>query len=493
MTSSQQSSQELKRPRTLHFPLKLVRRIDGNDVVKAISKVTSDDHITAVQFTRTECRITFSNVEAKQKVKVTGLDIGGSYVKLLDADRAFTSITIKDAPVEMEDCVVMAKLSQYGKVMEGSMKRGKIRGTNIENGIRYVNLTNMEENVVIPATCQIGRFEICLVCDQNKNTRSKQQPYTSASATGVRRCYRCLSTGHLKHECENEVVCKYCGQSGHIQKDCMDHKELELDQLMDEKLQLQLQGLREGTDPAENGELGAPGAEEDMMSDVSEDEEDADSKADTWTQDCKAVILGASLVKHMDLKGNAALISKSGTQAAEVDSLLKIAEAKLEASKVEKVVIHLGTNDLSRAHGDVDTVKLNLVEAVNKVKAFFPDAVTGVAAIPPRKGKGAKVHRYNNEAKSVNHYLRTLADRDTRVEFLDTYQVFAPGGEHVVKRLYSERDSSGVHLSAEGISLLQGEFEKFLSTESDSRERQRCSPETPPSVEKVTKKGKNDQ
>ena len=437
-------------------------------MVRAVATVTSEEYITAVQFTRSECRITFNNLEAKQKVKAQGLDIGGTYVKLVDADRTIISITIKDAPVEMDDSVLTTKLAQYGKVMEGSMKRGKIRGTNIENGLRYVNLTNLEETTMIPASCQIGRFEIRLVCDQNRDTLPKP---------AVRRCYRCR---HMRYECESEVVCKYCGQSGHMQRDCDDHKELELGQPLEDQVQQQLHVEREAHD-----ELNA------KTDDGEDDSEEAASVASLDAEpekDCKAVILGASLVKHMDLKDKAVLVAKPGTCASEVESLLDIAEAKIEAENVERVLIHLGTNDLSQAHGDVDSVKLNLVEAMGKVKAFFPRAVIGVAAIPPRKGKGASVHKYNNDAKSVNHYLGALAERDSNIEFLDTYKIFAPGGEHVVKRLYSERDGSGVHFSAEGIDTLQREFEKFLNTESDGRnKRLRSDTQTPSSVEKMSK------
>lgn len=186
MAGTQRDKLELKRPRTLHFPLRVVQRINNTDVVRAVSRVTSETNIAAVQFTSSECRITFKNVQAKQAVKADGLDLGGTHVRLLDADLAVTSVMIKDAPVEMEDSVIITKLSQYGTVMQGSMKRGKIRDTEIENGIRYVTLTNLKADTTIPPTCIIGRFEIRLICDQNRSA--------AKNTTGERRCFRCLST-----------------------------------------------------------------------------------------------------------------------------------------------------------------------------------------------------------------------------------------------------------------------------------------------------------
>lgn len=363
-----------------------------------------------------------------------------------------------------------------GRLMvDGSMKRGKIGGTNIENGLRYATLTNLEEDAVIPVSCRIGRFEIRLVCDQNRDAQRKP----AAAAARVRRCFRCLSTSHMRHECQNDVVCNYCGQSGHLQKDCEDHMELELGQPLEEQIQDQLHidgGKADG------------GAEADSNDDENDTFRDASGNAEPQT-DCRAVILGASLVKHvvLDMKGKALLVAKSGTCASEVEDLLQVAEAKLEAAQVEKVLMHLGTNDLSRAHGEVDAVKVNLVHAVTKVKEFFPAAVIGVAAVPPRKGKGTNVQKFNSDAKSVNKYLKTLANSDSSLEFLDTYSVFAPGGEHVVKRLYSDRDDSGIHFSPEGIKTLQGEFENFLLTQDEGKKRRRNT-KTPSSEEKMRKK-----
>ena len=361
----------------------------------------------------------------------------------------------------MENNVIITKLSQYGTVLEGSMKRGEIRDTEIENGLRYVNLTNLDAETTIPTTCNIGRFEIRLICDQNRSAVKK--------STGVRRCYRCLSTGHMKHECDNDVVCNYCGQTGHVRRDCDDYKELELGEPLQELHSPQHTHQAEG--------------DNDAASVISNHDVPP-------LEDCKSVILGASLVKNMGFDDTTLLVSKSGTSASEVDDLLQIAEAKIEVEDVEKVLVHLGTNDLMKSHGDVDAVKLNMVEAVGKVRGVFPTAHIGIAAIPPRKGKSANVNKYNNDARSVNHYVKALTERDTNMQFLDTTKIFAPGGDHVVKRLYSDRDSSGVHFSAEGITELQREIEAFLAAQ-DSRKRQRSDNETPSSSEKMTKKGKD--
>jgi hypothetical protein len=49
-------------------------------------------------------------------------------------------VTIKDAPCEVSDQFIATHMSKYGQVINGSIKRGVIKGTNIENGTRYVDI-----------------------------------------------------------------------------------------------------------------------------------------------------------------------------------------------------------------------------------------------------------------------------------------------------------------------------------------------------------------
>jgi hypothetical protein len=49
---------------------------------------------------------------------------------------------IKDAPCEVSDQFIATHMSKYRLVINGSIKRGVIKGTNIENGTRYVQILN---------------------------------------------------------------------------------------------------------------------------------------------------------------------------------------------------------------------------------------------------------------------------------------------------------------------------------------------------------------
>jgi hypothetical protein len=41
--------------------------------------------------------------------------------------------TIKDAPYEVSDSYIATQMMKYGEVIPGSVRRGYIKGTNIEN------------------------------------------------------------------------------------------------------------------------------------------------------------------------------------------------------------------------------------------------------------------------------------------------------------------------------------------------------------------------
>jgi hypothetical protein len=59
-----------------------------------------------------------------------------------EIDKNVTNVTIKDAPCEVSDQFIATHMSKYGQVINGSIKRGVIKGTTIENGTRYAQILN---------------------------------------------------------------------------------------------------------------------------------------------------------------------------------------------------------------------------------------------------------------------------------------------------------------------------------------------------------------
>ena len=75
-------------------------------------------------------------------------------------------------------------MSQYGDIIAGSISRAKIKGTDIENGTRYVKVINCVP--VLPLSVEIGRFTLRMFADNNRTP-----------------CKHCGITSHPYFKCPN--------------------------------------------------------------------------------------------------------------------------------------------------------------------------------------------------------------------------------------------------------------------------------------------------
>ena len=64
------------------------------------------------------------------------MKLNDTYVFLTDGGNSITRVTVKYAPVELDDNDILGILSQYGQIIGGSIRQGVIRGTKIETGTR---------------------------------------------------------------------------------------------------------------------------------------------------------------------------------------------------------------------------------------------------------------------------------------------------------------------------------------------------------------------
>ena len=122
--------------------------------------------------------------------------------------------------------------------------------------------------------------------------------------------------------------------------------------------------------------------------------------------DCHTLILADSNMIHVQPPPGCLISCKSGAGLTDVQHLISRAndEAK-QAINPQKVVIHLGTNDISGLRGHVPQLMLNYSKAMKSVKDVFPQAKLGLCSIPPRKGNGAEQKSANEVARTLNSFI----------------------------------------------------------------------------------------
>lgn len=175
----------LQRHLSVHFSTKFIKGITHEEVLNQTENVIDKSQIKAIQITEKDCVITVSEPIAKAKLVVKGINIKNFHINIYDVEKQVTNLTIKDAPVELNDHVLCAYIRQYGQIVDGSMKRGTIKGTDIETGTRYVQLLNCIP--IIPNNTFFGRFNVRLFADNNRT-----------------QCRHCGLTDHPSFKCEKK-------------------------------------------------------------------------------------------------------------------------------------------------------------------------------------------------------------------------------------------------------------------------------------------------
>lgn len=142
--------------------------------------------------------ITFIDVETKNKfVSNVALRFHDSTGVINDEDSPLTFLNIYDAPHELCDEALEARLQKYCTVV--ATRRGKLSRSNCYNGIRHYRVRVKEP---IPSYLRFGKFLVRLSHDGQQHT-----------------CRRCNRAGHFASECQN-VVCFNCDELGHQSRDC---------------------------------------------------------------------------------------------------------------------------------------------------------------------------------------------------------------------------------------------------------------------------------
>lgn len=510
----------LARPMSVCFNTKSLNRIKHEDVLCALREQVDIqlDTIKAIQITEKKCIITVSEENTKHDILLAGLSLHGQHVSVSDVDNIFTNVTIKDAPFEMTDSVIISQMSQFGEVVSGSLVRGKIKNTEIENGTRYVKLMNCVP--ILPLTVTIGRFKVRLFADNNRtackycsetshpyfkcpnkaagfsqSTENRSTLYSDAVKAKV--CFNCKGEDHVRNNCPRDIVCHGCLKEGHYKKDCP----IELYGQYAGEI---LEGRQSDNDvtPGQT-QSSTVSASVEPQSDVTISNESPKQLPSPSGKSKVQLILGDSNCKRLLITDKSVKnISLSGQKLSSIDTLISKVKIR-ESETVNSVIIHLGTNDLSS--DSVEQITENVKVAFSKANNNWPNTPVAFSSIIPRRGTNQYIKDINEKAKAVNRAVSEICKSNKNCHFLNNDLIFLAEGKFQ-KHLFDSSESSGVHISDDGALELYNSFQAFFfEGESDelvtgmfdamtpfSRKRERgSSSNTPPSVDRKVKQAKN--
>ena len=180
------------------------------------------------------------------------------------------------------------------------------------------------------------------------------------------------------------------------------------------------------------------------------------------------LVLGDSNSKKIHFKDSDVYnISVSGASAAGLSELIDKAKIKVGERKVKRVVMHLGTIDVSRNKNDSNQAILEISSAVGKVRKEFPDAEIAFSSVIPRRGKSEAVNNLNTNSKTVNEFMSKMAQKEDYLFFLDNDQELISNGSPI-RSMYESSNVLGIHVSSKGAEVLEDTMLTFLFSGMDT-------------------------
>jgi lysophospholipase L1-like esterase len=177
------------------------------------------------------------------------------------------------------------------------------------------------------------------------------------------------------------------------------------------------------------------------------------------------IILGASNAKRLgQFHQNTINASVSGATLDNVEQCISLSTSKIKTpnTHIGKVILCLGTNDVTRNRDDSDQINITATQAISKIKQTFPKSQISVCSILPRKGRGQHLIKMNDTSNHVNGFLKKMCIRDGTLDFIDIHKEFSKQSS-AIKPLFDTNDVSGIHISSAGEEKLCEVFSKYLT------------------------------
>ena len=393
-------------------------------------------------------------------------------------------------------------MKSFGEVVEHSLRRGKVRGTEIETGTRYVQMVNVRN--AIPIKAKLGRFNIRIYTDNKTECKicsNVGHPFFRCpDKDRPKICSRCKCEGHLFRDCTNDIVCNFCSESGHKQRDCEKYKSSQLYGAYAYDIEEGRAANLEASDININNEQGENiidiNAPRDTAADFQNEAETSEdiqihsenvvtvdqaipteTTFERLSKERVFVVIGDSNSQRIHFKDQDIInVSVSGGAASNVDELLTRAVTEAGDRKVKRTVLHLGTNDVSRFKANANQVILEITTAINKIHEKFPSSEIAYSSIPHRRGKSIATTGLNNTIKAVNEFFWKMTKKEKYLYHLNNDDDLLKNGIPITT-MYDSSDSRGVHVNMKGAAVLEDNMQSFFdSGEAFGRD---CDFETP--------------
>ena len=158
--------------------------------------------------------------------------------------------------------------------------------------------------------------------------------------------------------------------------------------------------------------------------------------------------------------------------------MIQSANSQIGKKHVDKVVISLGTNDVTRNKLNPDRISAYATKAVELVKDAFSEAEIGFSTILPRKGSSIHAKELNSTTCAVNTFIRNMCAADESLKLIDAHAAFIKDDVTNVA-LYDQYDPSGVHINSYGAKCLADTFMNFFAeTGRNAKKRSRAASST---------------
>ena len=398
-------------------------------------------------------------------------------------EKEITNDTLKDAPYEMSDSAIVGYMSMYGEVVSNSIRHGRVvyKGKSFDNGTTYLQIINCSPT--LPNVTQFGKYPVRIFADNGRTAcsycgLSDHPSYRCGNKDTARKtCFYCKCEGHVKKDCpelqkKKEKRCYQCNETGHLRRNCPNLDDEEEDE-------------RYSYDPSHEPEQSESAYMNDTIDDFGDNYRPTGSKP-------TRVVLGASNCKRCELDDeNVYNASISGMTLVNIANVIDTVGPQVD--EVEKVVVCLGTNDISRNKTNPDRVNVCVTKAVELVTNAFEYAEVGICTVIPRKGSSVNTNELNAATNAVNDFIRTMCEVDEKLALIDVHAMFVKEGV-IDTALYDQYDPSGIHVNAKGAKTLADEFQRFFTKQGRNlKKRDRpisASSSNPSPISRTEKKSK---